>query len=656
MAPNEAHIVKRPLGTWLGLMTLALILVPLAPSLAETTPPTATFANPTTLNGPMTVTFSEPVHSVSTANVGIRAEGTTVNVPATLLCRSAALSTVDCGTGPVSSALVTPSPALIPGQLYGSMVNPAEPTPLTDLDGNAAPYAASWFRGSLTEEETTPAAVYRWRTYYTASAYGGSWATEHLEGAYALYRFNGTSVTWYSVLGPGSGYAHVYIDGVLKGTYDNYSSTTRYHYGRTFSGLSNASHSIKVRVRGIRRAASTGTYVGVDAFAVNGVLDPTPAAGYRWRSVSTSGPSGGAYAVSDAGYANVSFTFHGPGIDWITMTGPDQGVADIYVDGVLKLTVDNYSASRTYGVARSLRNMDDVVHTMQIVVKAQRQAASSGKLVAIDRFIVRLVSIAMFRDLGAWVDLYDYSLDPATAVADLASHGVDTVYLQTARYSSSDDIVYPSDVGHWLEAAHAKGIKVVGWYLPAYSEYMATDVRRTIAIATYRSPAGHRFDALAVDIEYKGATSSLDEFNTGIVSHLDQVRAGVGTSYTIGAIVPSPVGMSLSPGSWAGFPWSAIGDRTHVVLPMAYWSYRTDCPSNPAHCPYQYAIDNVAQAKTLSGLPVHIIGGVGNDVIDTEVGEFADGVLAAHAYGGSLYDYRTTAAAFWPALEKLNQL
>lgn len=271
-------------------------------------------------------------------------------------------------------------------------------------------------------------------------------------------------------------------------------------------------------------------------------------------------------------------------------------------------------------------------------------------------------SLALFRGLGAWVDLYDYAdLSPEPSVADMKARGVKTLYLQTGRWNkpAPDDPANFEDrsiAQAWLEAAHAKGIKVVGWYLPAYSEYMATDVRRTIAIATFRSPAGHRFDALAVDIEYKGATSSLDEFNTGIVSHLDQVRAGVGTSYTIGAIVPSPVGMSLSPGSWAGFPWSAIGDRTHVVLPMAYWSYRTDCPSNPAHCPYQYAIDNVAQAKALSGLPVHIIGGVGNDVTSTEVGQFADGVLAAHAYGGSLYDYRTTAAAFWPALEKLNQL
>jgi hypothetical protein len=238
----------------------------------------------------------------------------------------------------------------------------------------------------------------------------------------------------------------------------------------------------------------------------------------------------------------------------------------------------------------------------------------------------------------------------------MRSHGVKTVYLQTARWSSSADIVYPADVDAWLREAHAAGLKVVGWYLPAYSEYMETDVRRSVAIARYRSPQGHGFDALAVDIEYKGKTSSLSEFNSGIVTHLDRVKKGAGSSFTVAAIVPSPIGMSLSPSSWQGFPWTSIGNRAHVVLPMAYWSYRTDCASNAAHCPYRYSIDNVNEARRLTGLPVHIIGGVGNDVTASEVSDFVAGTRAARAYGGSLYDYRTTASSYWPHLEKLNLL
>jgi hypothetical protein len=261
-----------------------------------------------------------------------------------------------------------------------------------------------------------------------------------------------------------------------------------------------------------------------------------------------------------------------------------------------------------------------------------------------------------FRRLGVWVDYLDYGLDPAAAVRDFAGHGVRTLYLQTARYSSPSDVLYPALVGRWIEQAHAAGIAVVGWYLPGYSEHLATDVRRTVAIARYRSPSGQRFDALAVDIEYQGASGSVAEFNAGVASHLARVRAAVGARYPVGAIVPAPLGMALNPPAWAGFPWPAIGRQADVVLPMSYWSYRHDCPTNPLHCPYRYTRGNVAEVARRTGLPVHVIGGVGDQVTTAGVNDFVDGAVDEHAYGGSLYDYRTTAPAFWPDLERLDAL
>lgn len=261
-----------------------------------------------------------------------------------------------------------------------------------------------------------------------------------------------------------------------------------------------------------------------------------------------------------------------------------------------------------------------------------------------------------FRRLGVWVDYLDYGLDPDAAVQDFAGHGVRTLYLQTARYSSPSDVLYPELVGRWIERAHAAGIAVVGWYLPGYSEHLDTDVRRTLAIARYRSPAGQRFDAVAVDIEYQGASSSVAEFNAGVAAHLARVRAAVGASYPVGAIVPAPLGMALNPPAWAGFPWSAIGRHADVVLPMSYWSYRRDCPANPLHCPYQYTRGNTAEVARRTGLPVHVIGGVGDEVTAAGVNDFVDGAVDERAYGGSLYDYRTTAPAFWADLERLASL
>lgn len=647
----------RPTRAFSFLLALIVAFVPATSALAaDTTPPTSTLATPTTLSGSLVVTFSEPVKNVSVDNVGLRLDGTTANLAASLSCRSASNVAVGCGSGPATKAIVTPSSALVPGGHYAGLVNVGGTAPLTDLAGNAAGYASKWFYGSTLEEEQSVAASYRWATGSSPSAYGGSYSTERLAGARATYRFTGRSVAWYTITGPDQGFATLSIDGHSVGSYDLYSATRRYHAARAIGGLGSGSHRLVIAVKGTKRSASHGTFVTVDAFTVDGVLDATPNVEWRWRIVDTPSASGGHLAYGTLRGSNVYFTFRGPGVDWATVTGPDQGSAQVFVDGVLRGTYDNYSSSVRYGVLRSVRNLTVETHTLRVVVTGKKRSASRGTFVGVDRFIVRLVSIAAFRYLGAWVDLFDYGLDPHNAIADMKSHGVKTVYLETARYSSSADFDYPTKVDAWLLEAHNAGIKVIGWYFPAYSEYLNTDVRRTVAIALYRSPAGERFDGLGIDIEYKGKTSSASEFNSGIVTHLDRVRSGAGSSFTIAAIVPAPVAMALSPSSWQGFPWAAIGTRAHVVLPMAYSSYRTDCSTKPAHCPYRYTIDNVNEAHRLTGLPVHVIGGVGDRMSSSQVSDFVNGARAAHAYGGSLYDYRTTASSFWQYLSKLNLL
>ena len=53
-----------------------------------------------------------------------------------------------------------------------------------------------------------------------------------------------------------------------------------------------------------------------------------------------------------------------------------------------------------------------------------------------------------------------------------------------------------------------------------------------------------------------------------------RLRAAVGPSYALGAIIPSPRGMQLLPKYWPGFPYSDLWQVYDVFLPMAYFSYR----------------------------------------------------------------------------------
>lgn len=267
-----------------------------------------------------------------------------------------------------------------------------------------------------------------------------------------------------------------------------------------------------------------------------------------------------------------------------------------------------------------------------------------------------------FRDLATWVDVLDYpSQDPAVAIPDMKARGVRTLLLSTARFNSEQDFYDRAEMGQWLDRAHAAGIKVVGWYVPAYGT-MARDIRRTVAIGNYVSPAGQRFDAIGIDIERFGPSGEVDRdtFNARVVPHLTAVRAD--TSAVIAAIVPSPY--ATDPGNnWEGFPWTGVGARSEVVVPMALWSFRSN-PDGSAYTAQQvhdWVVDQIDRAQSLTGRRVHVEGGVndpGTERSPVTVARVEAFVQAAHdagAIGGSHYDYATTPPALWPALAGINE-
>ena len=265
-----------------------------------------------------------------------------------------------------------------------------------------------------------------------------------------------------------------------------------------------------------------------------------------------------------------------------------------------------------------------------------------------------------FRRLATWVDTLDYpSLTPGPAVADMQARGVRTLFLSTARFNSANDFFDATEMGQWLDAAHAAGIKVVGWYVPAYGD-MERDLRRTVAIGSYVSPGGQRFDATGVDIERFGSDGEVTQaqFNTRLVTHLQQVRSR--SPMVIAAIVPSPFGTDAG-NRWQGFPWPSIGPNSEVVVPMALWSFRgtVATPWTPTQI-HDWVEDQVDRAQALTGRRVHVEGGVigegSTPVTVARVQAFVNAVKDGGAVGGSQYDYATMTghADQWPILAQLN--
>ena len=97
---------------------------------------------------------------------------------------------------------------------------------------------------------------------------------------------------------------------------------------------------------------------------------------------------GSAILALDQG-SQATFTFTGTGVQWIGYRDPWSGIAQVYLDGALKGTIDTYSAStQAQAVLFSSSGLSNASHTLTIVVTGTHNANSAGAWVWLDAFDV----------------------------------------------------------------------------------------------------------------------------------------------------------------------------------------------------------------------------------------------------------------------------
>jgi hypothetical protein len=257
--------------------------------------------------------------------------------------------------------------------------------------------------------------------------------------------------------------------------------------------------------------------------------------------------------------------------------------------------------------------------------------------------------LSAYAGLGTWLDLYATATwaDPEGAVSTIAAHGARTLFLETGNYRQPVDLVRPQALGHFLDAAHAAGLRVVAWYLPSLAD-PRRDLRRSLAAIRFRSASGQRFDSFALDIE-ASVVKRVGLRNTQLLSLSVRLRAAAGGRYPLGAIVPSQVGMDLHPTYWPGFPYRALARTFDVFLPMAYFTYR----GRSADFARSYVEASIAAIRVRTGeptVPVHVIGGLSGGVGTAAALGFMQAVADCMPLGFSLYEFPTTTAVAWSAL------
>lgn len=204
-------------------------------------------------------------------------------------------------------------------------------------------------------EETAAAIVYggAWAQGNTDRAWSGGTAAVATAGATATLTFSGSGASWIGFRGPQVGIATVYVDGALVATVDGYAAAEEVQAVLfAVDGLPSGTHTIAVETTGTKNAASTDTFVVVDAFDVTGrdttddgsTSDTTP------PSVGITSPASGATvsgivtleagASDDTGIAGVSFLVNGTQIG-VEDTTPPYAVSwdtTVVADGSYSVT------------------------------------------------------------------------------------------------------------------------------------------------------------------------------------------------------------------------------------------------------------------------------------------------------------------------------
>ena len=295
-------------------------------------------------------------------------------------------------------------------------------------------------------------------------------------------------------------------------------------------------------------------------------------------------------------------------------------------------------------------------------VSADPLAESSPHLVVVER---PAGGVGAYSGLGTWVDSYDSdpvytsgrpSVSPGDT-AQMAASGVQTLFMQAAR---SDDRATGPTTDPWVLAeflmnAHADGLNVVGWYLPKWSGDNE-DLERLVAVHEFEV-LGHRFDGLAVDIEWNRGELEEDaeERSRRLLVLSLQLRDSIGAATLGGIVMPPIVTDQINPDFWPGFPWTDLATLYDVWLPMNYWSFRTEEHADP----FYYSGENIRllrQNLQFDEAVVHGIGGIGAESGDVygadeplakldDLALFVRSLSETGAVGGSIYDWATTGNA-----------
>lgn len=235
-----------------------------------------------------------------------------------------------------------------------------------------------------------------WGTSNNTAMSGGSYTFASAQGSMNV-RFQGTSIAWVTAKSSNFGIARVYLNDVLVDSVDLYAPSIQYQQTVWQSNvLTDGAHTLRIEWTGLKNAASSGTFVGVDALDCAGYpiprrfeqTDVLVSQVGTWTTSTNTFMSGGNYMFASSP-ATMNVAFKGTRFNWITTKNSTMGIAQISIDGGPAVDVDLYSSSLAYqALAWSSGTLSNGTHTATITWTGRKNPSSSGTNVGVDAFDV----------------------------------------------------------------------------------------------------------------------------------------------------------------------------------------------------------------------------------------------------------------------------
>jgi hypothetical protein len=376
-------------------------------------------AGNTTTSAPVTVTVNNTAPDTTPPTVGITAPANGATVSGTVTLSASASDNVGVvgvqffGDGMALGAEDTTAPYSVSVDTTASPNGPHTLTAVArDAAGNtttSAPITVTVANGSAPAakrfEETDPSIAYTsgWSSDAQGGLSGGTAAVTNAAGAQATFTFTGTSVSWIGGRSVQTGIAQVFLDGNMVSQIDTFSKTAEVQVPMfTATGLTNASHTLTIQATGQQNAAAQLAFIIVDAFdvpaaTISRLQDTDPAVTYTgggWVHGDTSDLwSGGTSSASVTAGDQATFTFKGTGVRWLGARGPQNGIANVSLDGSVSQVNtfgagDAVHAQQVQSELFKAAGLADGTHTLTIQVTGQKDPAASAAVINVDAFDV----------------------------------------------------------------------------------------------------------------------------------------------------------------------------------------------------------------------------------------------------------------------------